>query len=79
MGHSQCNPALSLPQGPHVDRLTRIVAGGTVLDLFKLIASWLVPLFVVTSMLNVGLTQKPSRILHHLRNYRFLVRMVATT
>lgn len=48
------------------------------LDLFKLIASWLVPLFVVTSMLNVGLTQKPSRILHHLRNYRFLVRMVAT-
>ena len=45
-------------------------------DLLREVADIAVPVFVVTSMLNVGLTQKPSRILHHLRNWHFLVRMV---
>lgn len=39
-------------------------------------AGYLVLTFVISSMLNVGLTQKPSMILHHLRNFRFLIRML---
>ena len=45
-------------------------------DLLRQIVDIAVPALVVTSMFNVGLTQKPSRILHHLRNWRFLARMV---
>jgi bile acid:Na+ symporter, BASS family len=47
-----------------------------VFDLLRQMAGIAVPVFVVTSMLNVGLTQKPTKILEHLRNWRFLVRMV---
>lgn len=39
-------------------------------------SGYLVTVFVVTSMLNVGLTQKPARILQHLRNYQFLLAML---
>jgi BASS family bile acid:Na+ symporter len=35
----------------------------------------LVPLFVVSTMLNVGLTQKPSAFLVYLRDWRFVARM----
>lgn len=44
-------------------------------EAFRTIGSWGVTAFVVTSMLNVGLTQKPSRLLGHLGNRAFLVRM----
>ena len=36
----------------------------------------LITVFVVTSMLGIGLTQKPSRIIGHLRNHQFLVTML---
>ncbi|CCH88438.1 sodium symporter [Modestobacter italicus] len=45
-------------------------------EAFQTIGSWGVTVFVVTSMLNVGLTQKPSRLLDHLGNRAFLVRML---
>lgn len=45
-------------------------------EFFQTVGSWGVSVFVVTSMLNVGLTQKPSRLLEHLGNRAFLVRMV---
>jgi BASS family bile acid:Na+ symporter len=45
-------------------------------EAFQTIGSWGVTGFVATSMLNVGLTQKPSRLLEHLGNRAFLVRMV---
>ena len=45
-------------------------------EAFRTIGSWGVIVFVVTSMLNVGLTQKPSRLLEHLSNRAFLVRML---
>lgn len=45
-------------------------------ELFQTLGSWGVTVFVVTSMLNVGLTQKPSRLLHHLDNKAFLLRML---
>lgn len=37
---------------------------------------WLTPVFVVSAMLNVGLTQKPANILPHLRHWQYLLRMV---
>lgn len=43
---------------------------------FQQASGYLVILFVVSSMLNVGLTQKPSRILTHLRNRQFLIAML---
>ncbi|HEX8274286.1 MAG TPA: bile acid:sodium symporter [Longimicrobiaceae bacterium] len=36
-----------------------------------------IPVFVVAAMLNVGLTQTPAEILRHLRDRRFVLRMVA--
>ena len=45
-------------------------------EAFQTTGSWGVIVFVVTSMLNVGLTQKPSRLLEHLGNRAFLVRML---
>lgn len=34
------------------------------------------PIFVVSTMLNVGLTQSPSKIIAHLRNYPFVLKML---
>lgn len=45
-------------------------------EAFQTVGSWGVTVFVVTAMLNEGLTQKPSRLLEHLGNRAFLVRMV---
>ena len=45
-------------------------------EFFQTLGSWGVTVFVVTSMLNVGLTQRPSRLLTHLSNKAFLLRMV---
>lgn len=45
-------------------------------EFFQTLGSWGVTVFVVTSMLNVGLTQKPSRLLAHLSNRAFLLRML---
>lgn len=50
--------------------------GSGVYEFFQTVGSWGVTIFVVTSMLNVGLTQKPSRLLTHLDNQAFLLRMV---
>lgn len=47
-----------------------------IFELFRQISGVLVTVFVVSSLLNVGLTQKPSNFLSHLRNWHFLVRMV---
>ncbi|MDQ3899381.1 MAG: bile acid:sodium symporter [Actinomycetota bacterium] len=47
-----------------------------VFEFFQTLGSWGVTVFVVTSMLNVGLTQKPSRLLAHLSNRAFLLRML---
>ena len=41
-------------------------------------ANYLVLIFVLTSMLNVGLTQKPTNILKHLKNKQFLITMLIT-
>lgn len=46
------------------------------LELCRQLASIAIPVFVITSMLNVGLTQRPSKILQHLSNWHFLVRML---
>jgi predicted Na+-dependent transporter len=45
-------------------------------EAFQTVGSWGVTVFVITSMLNVGLTQKPSRLLEHLDNRAFLLRML---
>jgi BASS family bile acid:Na+ symporter len=45
-------------------------------EAFRTIGSWGITVFVITSMLNVGLTQKPSRLLEHLKNHAFLARML---
>jgi BASS family bile acid:Na+ symporter len=42
---------------------------------FQAAVGWLTPLFVVSAMLNVGLTQKPENIFRHLRNWQYLARM----
>jgi bile acid:Na+ symporter, BASS family len=47
-----------------------------VFDAFRTIGSWGVTVFVVAAMLNEGLTQKPSRLLEHLGNRGFLLRML---
>lgn len=46
------------------------------IEFLQTASGYLVTVFVVTSMLNVGLTQKPARILRHLRNYQFLLAML---
>ncbi|HLS50214.1 MAG TPA: hypothetical protein VK024_09485 [Actinomycetaceae bacterium] len=45
-------------------------------EFFQTVGSWAVAVFVLTSMLNVGLTQKPGRRLEHLNNRAFLLRMI---
>lgn len=44
-------------------------------EFFQASVSWLTPLFVISAMLNVGLTQRPTKILSHLRNWQYLLRM----
>jgi BASS family bile acid:Na+ symporter len=43
---------------------------------FRDLSGILLPIFVLSTMFNVGLTQKPSKILRNLREWHFLVRMV---
>ncbi len=43
---------------------------------FQDLTSVVLPVFVLSTMLNVGLTQKPTAILGNLRNWHFLVRML---
>ncbi|SNR87748.1 bile acid:sodium symporter family protein [Blastococcus mobilis] len=45
-------------------------------ETFQTVGSWGVTVFVVSSMLNMGLTQNPSRLLEHLDNRAFLLRML---
>jgi BASS family bile acid:Na+ symporter len=45
--------------------------------LFRGVVAVAVPAFVISTMLNVGLTQKPSTILGYLRDWPFVLRMVA--
>jgi bile acid:Na+ symporter, BASS family len=47
-----------------------------VYDFFKDLASFALPVFVVSTMFNVGLTQKLSQILEHLRNRPFFIKML---
>lgn len=46
------------------------------MEFFRQASAILVVIFVASSMLNVGLTQKPSRILFHLRRSQFLIAML---
>lgn len=45
-------------------------------DFFQILVGYLTPLFVITSMANVGLTQKPQKILGYLRQWRYLLHIV---
>ncbi|WP_010540745.1 bile acid:sodium symporter family protein [Dietzia alimentaria] len=45
-------------------------------DFFRDLAQFFVPVFVISSMLNVGLTQRPTKLVEHLSNWHYLVRMV---
>lgn len=47
-----------------------------VYEVFQTIGAWGVTVFVVTSLLNVGLTHKPGRLVQHLSNRAFLLRML---
>ena len=49
---------------------------GLIFEVSRQISGWLVIGFVVSSLLNVGLTQKPSNFRKHLQNGHFLSRMV---
>ena len=44
---------------------------------FRSIIPYIVPIFVVLTMLNVGLTQRLSVVVGHLRNFPFVLRMLA--
>jgi len=46
-------------------------------QLFRTIVAIAVPVFVIMTMLNVGLTQRPSEIIDYLRNWPFVLRMLA--
>lgn len=46
------------------------------MEFFQQASGYLVLVFVVSSMFNVGLTQKPAHILRHLRNRQFLIAML---
>ena len=37
---------------------------------------YIAPVFVISAMLNVGLTQKPADIAHHLKNWPFVIKML---
>lgn len=45
-------------------------------EFFKTAIPYITPIFVISTMLNVGLTQKFSDIIEHLRNYRFVLKML---
>ena len=45
-------------------------------EVFQTIGSWGVLVFVISSMLNVGLTQKPAKLVRHLHNRASLLRML---
>ena len=45
-------------------------------EFFKSIIPYITPIFVVSTMLNVGLTQKLSDITGHLKNYPFVLKML---
>lgn len=45
-------------------------------EFFQELTNVVLPVFVLSTMLNVGLTQKPANILENLKNWHFLVRMV---
>ena len=45
-------------------------------ELFKSIIPYITPIFVISTMLNVGLTQKLSDIIGHLKNYPFVLKML---
>lgn len=46
------------------------------LDFLRTLVPWLVLIFVISTMLHVGLTQAPSRILEYLRDWPFVVKMI---
>lgn len=46
-------------------------------EFFRALVGIAVPVFVISTMLNVGLTQAPSQIVHYLRNWPFVLRMLA--
>jgi bile acid:Na+ symporter, BASS family len=45
-------------------------------EFFKSVIPYITPIFVVSTMLNVGLTQKLSDIIEHLKNYPFVIKML---
>ena len=45
-------------------------------EFFRALVQIVAPLFVIATMLNVGLTQKPADILEHLKNWPFVLRML---
>jgi BASS family bile acid:Na+ symporter len=47
------------------------------LEFFRSIVQFIALIFVVSTMLNVGLTQKLSDIIGHLKNYPFALKMLA--
>lgn len=47
-----------------------------VFEILREVSVILVTVFVMSSLFNVGLTQKPTKFLTHLQNWHFLNRMV---
>jgi BASS family bile acid:Na+ symporter len=45
-------------------------------EFFKSVVPIVAPIFVISTMLNVGLTQKLSEIKGHLNNYAFVLKML---
>jgi len=45
-------------------------------EFFKSVVPYVTPLFVISTMLNVGLTQSLSGIIEHLKNYPFVLKML---
>jgi bile acid:Na+ symporter, BASS family len=46
------------------------------IEFFQSMVGVIVPVFVVSAMLNVGLTQRPSEIAAYMRHWRFILRML---
>lgn len=45
-------------------------------EFFKSVVPYITPIFVISTMLNVGLTQRLSDIIEHLKNYPFVIKML---
>jgi bile acid:Na+ symporter, BASS family len=45
-------------------------------EFFKSVIPYITPIFVISTMLNVGLTQRLSDIIEHLKNYPFVIKML---